>query len=174
MMLRWSAAILVLFQFLVIHSTESKPLSASIQTNPTPTPVASYVDPVAVTALSPQNEDHLRMRIRAYYRALEKGDLDTMTGMVSQKGRDNSPVSPEEQSKMKRELEYFATHEKPRGRVKSLTIEGNRAMVKMDVSIQLPEGGRKHDEVYDLWVFENGDWYLRDGNRISPEFLPKD
>lgn len=44
----------------------------------------------------------------------------------------------------------------------------------MDMSIQLSGGSRKYGGEYALWVFENGDWYLREGGKTGPEYIPKD
>ena len=132
------------------------------------------IGPLAAATPLTQEEDHLRARIRAYYGAFEKGDLDAMIALDSQKTKTNPHISSEEQEKVKLEFHYFVTHENPRGRVKSISIEGKRAIVKMDVSVQLPDGSREHGEVFDLWVHENGKWYLRDASRTSPEYFPRD
>lgn len=104
----------------------------------------------------------------------ESGNLEGTAKFGSQKSKTNVPVSPQEQEKAQKEMKLYLEQEKPVFTISSIVIKGTRAIVKMEVSIQLPNGSREKGEVYDLWVFEIGDWYIRDGGKTRPETLLKD
>ena len=129
-----------------------------------------------LAAASPPNlsEDHLRERIDKFHRAFKRGQVDVVIEMYSSKLRGDSIASPQEREKFKTELQLFIKQEKPILTIKSVDIRGARAIVKVNASIRLPDGSRENGDIYDLWIFENGDWYFRDGHRTSPEFFPKD
>jgi hypothetical protein len=94
--------------------------------------------------------------------------------MYSETKKSTMIPSHSEREKLKAEWGLFVERNHPIFTIKSITIEGVRAIVKTGGSIQLPNGNREQAELYDLWVFENGDWYFRTGDRTSPEYLPKD
>ena len=129
---------------------------------------------LAVASQSSQSEDHLRERIVAYYQAVERGDLESTAMFGSQKSKATRPLSPKERERAEKEMKLFLQQEKLVYKISRIGIEGVRAVVKMEVSMQLPDGSIERGEVYDLWVLENGDWYMRDGGRTRPESLPKD
>ena len=120
------------------------------------------------------NEDHLRERIDKFHRAFKRGQFDVVIEMYSSKLRGGSIASPQEREKLKNEWQIFIKQEKPIFTIKSLDIRGPRAIVKVNASIQLPDGSRESGDTYDLWIFENGNWYFSDGSRTSPEYFPKD
>jgi hypothetical protein len=129
-----------------------------------------------LAAASPPNlsEDHLRERIDKFHRAFKRGQFDVVIEMYSSKLRGGSIASPQEREKLKNEWQIFIKQEKPIFTIKSVDIRGARAIVKVNASIRLPDGSRENGDTYDLWIFENGDWYFRDGERTSPEYFPKD
>ncbi len=119
-------------------------------------------------------EDHLRKRVESFYMAFEKQEFDMALGMYTEKARRRVIPSLSEEKRLKEEWRLFVEHNKPISTIKSITLEGARAIIKMDASIELPNGNREYTELFDLWIFENGDWYFRAGDRTSPIFLPKD
>ena len=122
---------------------------------------------VAVAALCPillaaapienLDENHLKRRIENFYRAFEEREFDTVLAMYSEKARSTVVPSHSERERLKVEWEIFVERNRPIQTIKSIAIEGVRAIVKNDASIQLPNGNRQHDELFDLWILENGD-----------------
>jgi hypothetical protein len=138
--------------------------------------VVALLCPILLAAAPLENhkEDHLQKRIESFYRAFEKQEFDTALGMYSEKARSTVIPSQSERERLKVEWGLFVEQNHPIFTIKSITIEGARAIIKMDASIQLPNGNREFTELFDLWIFENGDWYFRTGDRTNPRFLPKD
>ena len=132
--------------------------------------------PVLLAAAPLENleEGHLQKRIENFNRAFEEREFDTALAMYSEKSRSTMIPSHSERERLKVEWGLFVERNHPISTIKSITIKGTRAIIKMDASIQLPNGGREHEELYDLWIFENGDWYFHTGNRTRPEFLHQD
>jgi hypothetical protein len=132
--------------------------------------------PVLLATAPPENleEGHLQKRIENFYRAFEEREFDTALAMYSEKAKSTVTPSHSERERLKAEWGLFVEQNHPISTIKSITIEGARAIIKMDASIQLPNGNREYTELFDLWIFENGDWYFRTGDRTNPRFLPKD
>jgi hypothetical protein len=129
---------------------------------------------LAAAPVESLDEDHLRKRVEAFNQAFETQEFDTALGMYTEKARQRVTPSLPEEKTLKEEWRVFVERSHPISTIKSITLEGARAIIKMDASIQLPNGTREHTELYDLWIVENGDWYFRTGNRTSPIFLRKD
>ena len=129
---------------------------------------------LAAAPLENVEEGHLQKRIENFNRAFEEREFDTVLAMYSEKSRSTMITSHSERERLKVEWGLFVERNHPISTIKSITIKDTRAIIKMDASIQLPNGGREHEELYDLWIFENGDWYFHTGNRTRPEFLHKD
>ena len=138
--------------------------------------VVALLCPILLAAAPLENleESHLQKRIESFYRAFEKQEFDTALVMYSEKSKSTMIPSHSERERLKVEWGLFVERSHPIFTIKSITIEGARAIVKNDASVQLSNGNRHHDTLFDLWIFENGDWYFRDGNLTSPELLPKD
>jgi hypothetical protein len=130
----------------------------------------------SVLAATPpdMSEDHLRERIDKFHSAFKRGQFDVVIEMYSSKLRGGSIASPQEREKLKTEWQIFIKQEKPIFTIKSVDIRGPRAIVKVNTSIRLPDASRENGDAYDLWVFEEGDWYFREGSIMSSEHLPKD
>lgn len=82
--------------------------------------------------------------------------------------------SEEEKRKWLKGWKMFLDREKPTFELIRVEIQGKRATAKMRGSILGEDGSRSTSTVYDLWVFENGDWFLDDALKTSPEYLSRD
>lgn len=82
--------------------------------------------------------------------------------------------SEDEKQKGLKEWKMFLDREKPTIELLGVEIKGNKAIAKMRGSILREDGSRRTTILYDLWVFENGDWFLDTADRTSPEYFPKD
>lgn len=129
---------------------------------------------LAAAPVESLDEDHLRKRVEAFHQAFQTQEFDTALGMYTEKARQRVIPSLSEEKRLKEEWRIFVEQNHPISTIKGITLEGVRAIIKTDASIQLPNGNREHTELFDLWIFENGNWYFRTGNRTSPRFLPKD
>jgi len=82
--------------------------------------------------------------------------------------------SDEEKERGFKEWNMFLSQHKPTFELLGVEINGNKATARMRGSIVREDGSRSTSTLYDLWVFENGDWFLDTADRTSPEYFPKD
>ena len=120
------------------------------------------------------SEARLRERILTAYDHFHKGRFDDFIEMRSERVRRTVFESEEEKKKGLAEWKMFLNREKPTMDLLGVEIKGNKATAKMRGSVQREDGSRSGSTLYDLWVFEKGDWFLDDANRSSPEYFPKD
>lgn len=119
-------------------------------------------------------EARLRERILAAYDHFHKGRFDEFVAMRSARMRHLVFESEEEKQKGFKQWRAFIDREEPRAELLSVEIQGYKATAKMHGSVRGEDGSRSGSTMYDRWVFENGDWFLDDANRTSPEYFPKD
>ena len=101
--------------------------------------------------------DHLQKRIESFKRAFEQQEFDTLLSMYAERSRSTKISSHSEWERLKAEWRVFVEQNHPISTIKGIAIEGDRAIVKKDASIQFLDGNREHTELFDLWIFENGD-----------------
>lgn len=125
-------------------------------------------------SLHEPNKARLRERISAAHEHFLKQQFDDFIEMRSERMRRSMFESPEEKQKGLKEWKMFLDRQKPTMELLSVEIKGNKAIAKMRGSILRADGSRSTITTYDLWVFENGDWFLDTADRSSPEYFPKD
>lgn len=126
------------------------------------------------TTVPNPSEEHLRKRIVATYDHFLNGHFEDFIKMRSDRKRQTLFESDAEKREMIEKLNAFLTNEKPTAELLAVEVAGHRATAKMHVTVLREDGSRSSSTLYDLWVFENGDWYLDDANRASPEYLRED
>jgi len=119
------------------------------------------------------NESRLKERISAARAHFLKGEFDAFIEMRSERMRSTMFETEEEKQKGLKEWKMFLSREKPTFELLGVEITGNRAIAKMRASIVKVDGPRSTSTLYDLWVFENGDWFLDTADRTSPEYFKK-
>lgn len=108
-----------------------------------------------------KTKERLIQRAELGMKAWLGGDFDTVISLRSQRMRPQSRKELEETIEMWR---GFIAIEKPRVRILDAEIIGLRGRVKKEVTVQSAEGW---DTVYDHWVYEKGDWYLDEADRVN-------
>jgi len=119
-------------------------------------------------------EARLRERISATRAHFLKGEFDAFVEMRSERMRRTMFESDEEKERGFKEWNMFLSQHKPTFELLGVEINGNKATARMRGSIVREDGSRSTSTLYDLWVFENGDWFLDTADRTSPEYFPKD
>jgi len=112
-------------------------------------------------------ESRLRERVRAAYNHFQNGQFEDFVKMHSEKQRSRLNCVEEKQAALD-EWQTFVSDEQPKAELISLDIVEHKAAAEMRVSIMRNDGSRSASIVYDTWVFENGDWFLDEANRVSP------
>jgi len=120
------------------------------------------------------SEARLRERILTAYDHFHKGRFDDFIEMRSERMRRTMFESDEEKERGFKEWNMFLSQHKPTFELLGVEINGNKATARMRGSIVREDGSRSTSTLYDLWVFENGDWFLDTADRTSPEYFPKD
>ena len=125
-------------------------------------------------SLHEPNEARLRERLSAAYEHFFKQQFDEFIEMRSDRERRTMFESEDEKQKGLKEWKMFLDREKPTFELLGVEIKGNKATAKMRGSILREDGSRRTTILYDLWVFEKGDWFLDDAQRTGPEYFSKD
>lgn len=125
-------------------------------------------------SLHEPNEARLRERINAAREHFVRGRFNEFIEMRSARQRRMMFESEQEKQKGLTEWRMFLDREKPTFELISVEIRGTTATAKMRGSILREDGSRSMSTTYDLWLFENGDWFLDTADRTSPEHFPKD
>jgi hypothetical protein len=120
------------------------------------------------------NESRLRERVLAAHKAFSDLRFDDFVAIRSERWRRNLNASKSEKERVFQEWKTFVRQEKPTWEPIDFVIEGKRATVSMSASVLRHDGQRKSVTLYYLWLFENGDWFLDDADRTSPEYFPKE
>ena len=120
------------------------------------------------------SESRLKERVLAAKEAFLSFRFNEFVNMRSERERRELFASEAEKKKIFQEWRNFVQQEKPILEPIDFVIEGKRATVSMSASVLRHDGQRKSVTLYDLWLFENGDWFLDDADRTSPEYFPKE
>ncbi len=115
------------------------------------------------------SEVHLRERIALAYDHFHKGNFNAFIEMRSDSQRTKIFETESEKIEVMKEWEGFLRREKPEDELISVQIKGRKAIAKMRVTVLTKDGSRREGILYDLWVFENEDWFLDRANRKSPQ-----
>jgi hypothetical protein len=124
-----------------------------------------------VSAQKP-TEIRLRQRIATANDLFIHGHFDAFVSMRTARERKTLFESEEDKKKAFNEWKRFLEREKPTIEVLNVEIRGLKAIAKMKAGVQTEDRKRSHSIIYDLWIFENGDWFLDTSGRTSPEFFP--
>lgn len=124
------------------------------------------------SAVHEPDETRLKERVLAANEAFLNLRLNEFVAIRSERQRRELLAS--EKEKVFQEWKTFARQEKPTSEPTNFAIVGRKATVTMKVSVRGNDGQRKTTTLYDLWIFENGDWFLDDADRVSPEYFPKE
>ena len=116
-------------------------------------------------------EEQLRERITLAYDYFLGGEFDSFIAMRSERAHRRMFESKEEKREMIEVWSNFLEQQKPTAELIALEVSGLKATAKMRMSIFNQLGSRSVSTLYDLWVFENGGWFLDDANRTSPEYF---
>ncbi|MFQ5991853.1 MAG: hypothetical protein ACE5NA_05390 [Nitrospiraceae bacterium] len=119
------------------------------------------------------SEEQLRERITLAYDYFLGGEFNSFIAMRSERAHRRMFESKEEKAEMIKVWSNFLEQQKPTAELISLEVSALRATAKMSMSILSKSGSRSVSTLYDLWVFENGDWFLDDANRTSPEYFKR-
>ena len=122
------------------------------------TPVATH-EPTA---------ERLRFRAELAARYFIGGDFKRVQALGSERHRrEIESLSSADQKRSQQDLEMFARREQPTSEILTLEMQGNRARVTKRISVLKQNGTRSYGLIYDHWVFENGDWFFDEPDRIE-------
>ena len=117
-------------------------------------------------------EARLRERITAANNSFLSGRFDDFVNMRSARERKALFESDEDKKKGFHEWKLFLEREKPTMELLEVELHEHKAIAKMKGGVQRKDGTRSESVMYDLWTFENGDWFLDTAGRTSPEDFP--
>jgi hypothetical protein len=118
-------------------------------------------------------EDRLRERIDLAHQSFFNLRFDEFLGIRSARMKGMLFESPVDKGKAYTAWKAFLTNEKPTMELLQVKTEGLRGIATMKAGVRRKDGTGSESIVYDLWVFENGDWFLDTSGRTSPVFLPQ-
>jgi len=117
-------------------------------------------------------EVRLRERIMVANNSFLGGRFEDFVEMRSVRERKTLFESEEDKKKGFKEWKLFLDREKPTMELLGVEMGSRSGIAKMKGGVQRQDGTRSESIVYDLWVFENGDWFLDDSGRTSPDYFP--
>jgi hypothetical protein len=116
-------------------------------------------------------EDRLRQRIELAHETFFNRRFDEFVRVRSAHMKGTMFESAKDKERAFDEWEAFLANEKPTMDLLEIKMETLRGIAKMKAGVQRQDGSMSESIVYDLWVFEDGDWFLDTSGRTSPEFL---
>ena len=122
-------------------------------------------------SLHEPTEARLRERIISATVLFLGGRFEDFVKMRTVRLRNSLFESSDDKRKGFNEWKLFLEREKPSMELLDTTMNGLRAVAKMKGGVERKDGTRSESVMYDLWIFENGDWFLDTAGRTSPKDL---
>ena len=116
-------------------------------------------------------EARLRERIVATNNYFLGGLFEDFVKMRSKRERSTLFESEEDKKKGFKEWKLFLEREKPTMELLGIEMRDFKAVAKMRGGVQKEDGTRSESIIYDLWIFEDGDWFLDTAGRSSSEYF---
>ena len=112
--------------------------------------------------------DRLRLRAELAERYFMAGDFARMQLLGSERyRREIESLSVSDQRRGRQDFERFVRLEQPTSAVLSIEVNGLWARVTKRVSVLRKDRTRASSVVYDHWVFERGDWFFDEVDRVE-------
>ena len=112
--------------------------------------------------------ERLRTRAELALNSFTTADFKGLQALGSARHRREIESLPrKDQIEGRRNFERFVREEKPILEIIDVRVSGLKARVTTRVSVLEPDGTRMPEIVYDHWVFESGDWFLEEMNRVE-------